>query len=115
MSFLVFTGSYGTNPLTDYEKVPLWVGDYVLAGYGTGVVMGVPSTDDRDYRFANHLRLSDCRHGRVGRPEDGKLINSGFLNGFLMGEESKRPRKAREKQLKKPLKSTRIRIGSTEN
>jgi leucyl-tRNA synthetase len=52
----VFTGSYVTNPLTG-EDVPLWIADYVLAGYGTGVVMGVPSSDDRDFRFAKHFNL----------------------------------------------------------
>ena len=47
----VFTGSYVINPFTN-EKVALWVADYVVAGYGTGVVMAVPSADDRDFRFA---------------------------------------------------------------
>ena len=52
----VFTGSYTICPLSGNE-VPIWVADYVLAGYGTGVVMGVPSSDDRDYRFAQHFNL----------------------------------------------------------
>ncbi len=87
----VFTGSYVVNPLTN-EEVPLWVADYVLAGYGTGVVMAVPSSDDRDFRFANHfgLPIRCVIEGTEGLQDpteikDGKLINSGFLNGF-MGE-----------------------------
>lgn len=52
----VFTGSYVINPFSG-EKVELWVADYVLAGYGTGVVMAVPSSDDRDFRFAKHFNL----------------------------------------------------------
>src|SRR6201996_5516536 len=51
-----FTGSYVVNPLTN-EKVPIWIADYVLAGYGTGAVMGVPSGDQRDYLFAKHFNL----------------------------------------------------------
>ncbi len=92
----VFTGSYVVNPISG-EEVPLWVADYVLAGYGTGVVMAVPSSDDRDYRFAQHFNLP-IRCVIEGTEEmenptekkDGKLINSGFLNGLygekLLGE-----------------------------
>lgn len=87
----VFTGSYVKNPISG-EEVQLWVADYVLAGYGTGVVMAVPSSDDRDYRFANHFNLP-IRCVIEGTEEmedptekkDGKLINSDFLNG-LYGE-----------------------------
>ncbi|MBC7923672.1 MAG: leucine--tRNA ligase [Ferruginibacter sp.] len=84
----VFTGSYVTNPLTD-ERVPVWIADYVLAGYGTGVVMGVPSSDDRDYRFAQHfgLPIVCVIEGTEGLDNPceikyGKLVNSGFLNGL---------------------------------
>ena len=52
----VFTGSYAINPLTD-EKIPVWVSDYVLAGYGTGAIMAVPAHDSRDYAFARHFNL----------------------------------------------------------
>ena len=52
----VFTGSYATNPLTG-EDIPIWVSDYVLAGYGTGAIMAVPAHDSRDYAFAKHFNL----------------------------------------------------------
>ncbi len=84
----VFTGSYVVNPFT-HEKVQLWVADYVLAGYGTGVVMAVPSSDDRDYRFARYYGLPIRRViGGTEELEDptvkkrGKMVNSGFINGM---------------------------------
>ena len=84
----VFTGSYTICPLSGNE-VPVWVADYVLAGYGTGVVMGVPSSDDRDYRFAQHFNLPIVQviegADQLDNPTDkkhGTLINSGFLNGL---------------------------------
>jgi leucyl-tRNA synthetase len=84
----VFTGSYTICPLSGNE-VPIWVADYVLAGYGTGVVMGVPSSDDRDYRFAQHFNLPIVQvvegADQLDNPTDkkhGTLINSGFLNGL---------------------------------
>ncbi|MDH5599102.1 MAG: leucine--tRNA ligase, partial [Cyclobacteriaceae bacterium] len=84
----VFTGSYVINPFS-MEKVPLWVADYVLAGYGTGVVMAVPSSDDRDFRFARHFDLPiRCVIEGTESLEDpteikhGKIINSGFINGM---------------------------------
>src|SRR5690606_38527542 len=51
-----FTGSYAIHPLTG-KSVPIWIADYVLAGYGTGAVMAVPSGDQRDYLFAKHVNL----------------------------------------------------------
>jgi leucyl-tRNA synthetase len=51
----VFTGAYAEHPFTK-EPIPIWVGDYVLAGYGTGAVMAVPCGDERDYAFANHFK-----------------------------------------------------------
>lgn len=51
-----FTGSYAKNPFNG-ESIPIWIADYVLAGYGTGAVMAVPSHDERDYNFANHFGL----------------------------------------------------------
>jgi len=84
----VFTGSYVINPFTK-EKVELWVADYVLAGYGTGVVMAVPSSDDRDFRFAKYYGLPiRCVIEGTEEMEDptekkeGKMINSGFINGM---------------------------------
>jgi len=84
----VFTGSYVTNPFTN-EKVQLWVADYVLAGYGTGIVMAVPSSDDRDFRFATYYGLPIKRViGGTENLEDpteikhGKMINSGFITGM---------------------------------
>ena len=52
----VFTGAYAVNPLTE-EKIPIWVSDYVLAGYGTGAIMAVPAHDSRDFAFARHFNL----------------------------------------------------------
>ncbi len=84
----VFTGSYVINPFTN-EKVQLWIADYVLAGYGTGVVMAVPSSDDRDFRFATYYGLPIKRV--IGGTENlsdpteikyGKMINSGFITGM---------------------------------
>jgi len=84
----VFTGSYVMNPFTN-EKVPLWVADYVLAGYGTGVVMAVPSADDRDFRFASYYGLPIKRviagTENLDDPTEikhGKMINSGFITGM---------------------------------
>ncbi|MCG8308689.1 MAG: leucine--tRNA ligase [Cytophagales bacterium] len=88
----VFTGSFVINPFTN-EKVPLWIADYVLAGYGTGVVMAVPSSDDRDFRFATYYGLPVKRV--IAGTEDlkdpteikhGKMINSGFITGMDSSE-----------------------------
>lgn len=88
----VFTGSYVINPFTG-EQVPLWIADYVLAGYGTGVVMAVPSSDDRDFRFAQHfgLPIIPVIEGTEALeiPTEikyGRMINSGFLNGLDTAE-----------------------------
>jgi len=86
----VFTGSYAINPFNG-AKVPIWIADYVLAGYGTGVVMAVPSSDERDYRFATHfdLPIIQVQEGKKTdiTQEDfdakaGTMINSDFLNGL---------------------------------
>lgn len=52
----VFSGSYAVNPFTG-ENIPVWISDYVLAGYGTGAIMAVPAHDSRDYAFAKHFNL----------------------------------------------------------
>jgi leucyl-tRNA synthetase len=83
-----FTGSYVVNPLSG-EKVQVWIADYVLAGYGTGCVMGVPSGDQRDYLFAKHFDLPivpiiDIQNieTEADPTKEGKYINSDFINGM---------------------------------
>ena len=88
----VFSGSYGINPLTG-EKVPIWISEYVLAGYGTGAIMAVPAHDSRDYAFAKKFGLpiipliegADVSEQSFDAKE-GKMINSGFLNGMDVKE-----------------------------
>jgi len=88
-----FTGTYVINPV-DGERVQLWIADYVLAGYGTGAVMGVPSGDQRDWLFATHFNLPiiqilDAQQDietQADPTKDGKYINSGFINGLTYKE-----------------------------
>ncbi len=88
----VFSGSYAVNPLTG-EKVPVWISEYVLAGYGTGAIMAVPAHDSRDYAFAKAFNLpivpvvegSDISESSFDAKE-GKMCNSGFLNGMDVKE-----------------------------
>ena len=84
----VFTGAYALHPLTQ-ERVPIWIGDYVLAGYGTGAVMAVPCGDQRDYDFAQHFDIpiknifanTDISKEAYAEKSGGvKLQDSGFLN-----------------------------------
>lgn len=88
----VFTGSYVTHPFTG-EPIPIWVGDYVLVGYGTGAVMAVPAHDERDFKFAKHFGLPVKQVIQPNRREfdlqkdawtdkEGTMINSDFLNGL---------------------------------
>ncbi len=87
----VFTGSYVIHPFTG-KQVPIWIGDYVLAGYGTGAVMAVPGHDSRDYAFASHFGIekliiikppADWNFEKNSYDEkEGTLINSDFLNGL---------------------------------
>ena len=84
----VFSGSYGINPVTG-EKVPIWISEYVLAGYGTGAIMAVPAHDSRDYAFAKKFDLpivpliEGCDVSEASfDAKDGILCNSGFLNGM---------------------------------
>lgn len=88
----VFTGSYAINPLTN-EKVPVWISDYVLSGYGTGAIMAVPAHDSRDYAFATHFKLpiipliEGCDISTESfDAKDGIMCNSGFLNGMSVSE-----------------------------
>ena len=88
----VFTDSYAINPLTQGE-IPIYISDYVLAGYGTGAIMAVPAHDSRDYAFAKHFNLpiipliegADVSEESFDAKE-GKMINSGFLNGMEVKE-----------------------------
>jgi len=83
-----FTGAYVEHPFSG-EKLPIWVADYVLAGYGTGAVMAVPSGDQRDYDFAKHfdlpiVKINDAMQidEQADPTREGKIINSDFLNGL---------------------------------
>jgi len=95
-----FTGAYVLHPFTG-EKMPVWIADYVLWGYGTGAIMAVPAHDSRDYAFARHFNLPVLEGVSGGNIEmesydakEGKMINSGFLNGLEV-------KKAIEKAIKK--------------
>lgn len=82
----VFLGAYAENPFNGH-KIPIWIGDYVLVGYGTGAVMSVPAHDSRDYAFAKHFNLpilEVVKGGDLSKEsydaKEGILINSNFLN-----------------------------------
>ena len=89
----VFTGAYAVHPFTK-EPIPVWIGDYVLAGYGTGAVMAVPCGDERDYAFANFFKEQqgmsaiknifdkDISEAAFGAKEGFQLVDSDFLNGL---------------------------------
>ncbi len=95
----VFIGSYGINPLNN-EKIPIWIADYVLTGYGTGAIMAVPGHDSRDFAFARHFSLPIIQVvvGKNDKPSDpadwedsydskeGIMINSGFMNRMKVKE-----------------------------
>ncbi len=94
----VFTGSYAIHPFKG-NKIPIWIADYVLAGYGTGMVMGVPSSDTRDYAFAKFydlpvIRVQEGEGTDISKPDfdakKGTMINSEFLNGLPVAEAIKR-------------------------
>lgn len=85
-----FTGSYALHPFSQ-KPLPIWVSEYVLAGYGTGAIMAVPCGDERDHRFARHFRLpitniiGKAYDGEHANPtKDAVLENSDFLNGMVM-------------------------------
>lgn len=94
-----FTGAYGINPLTG-EKIPIWVADYVLSGYGTGAIMAVPAHDSRDFAFARHFNLPIIQVvSKKGEAptnpltwedsydsKEGVMINSGFITGMEIKE-----------------------------
>ena len=93
----VFTGAYGVNPFTG-AKIPIWVADYVLMGYGTGAIMAVPAHDSRDFAFARHFELpiiqvvaktaddiSDASQWQESfDAKEGVMVNSDFLNGLTV-------------------------------
>ena len=88
----VFSGSYAINPVSGTE-IPIWISDYVLAGYGTGAIMAVPAHDSRDYAFAKHFDLQiiplieGCDVSEESfDAKEGILMNSGFLNGLTVKE-----------------------------
>ena len=88
----VFSGSYAVNPLTG-EKVPVWISEYVLSGYGTGAIMAVPAHDSRDYAFAKAFNLpiipliEGCDVSQSSfDAKEGIMCNSGFLNGMTVNE-----------------------------
>ena len=92
----VFTGAYAIHPFNG-EKLPIWIGDYVLAGYGTGAVMAVPAHDARDYAFGKHFNLPILEVVAGGDilkeaydAKEGKIINSDFLNGLEVKEAVKK-------------------------
>ena len=84
----VFSGSYGVNPLTG-ERVPIWISEYVLSGYGTGAIMAVPAHDSRDYAFAKKFNLpivpiiEGCDVSEESfDAKEGRMVNSGFMDGM---------------------------------
>jgi leucyl-tRNA synthetase len=87
----VFTGAYAVNPVND-ARIPVWIADYVLTGYGTGAIMAVPAHDDRDHEFARKFDLPIIEVVKPTQPVDGCFsgdgiaINSGILNGLATAE-----------------------------
>tara|TARA_Y100001978_G_scaffold97595_1_gene87439 strand:+ start:2692 stop:5088 length:2397 start_codon:yes stop_codon:yes gene_type:complete len=89
----IFTGSYAINPING-KKIPIWIGDYVLVGYGSGAIMAVPGHDERDYEFAKKYNLKivqvvdgpDVNIEKESYGKDGTVINSDFLNGLSTKE-----------------------------
>jgi leucyl-tRNA synthetase len=95
----VWTGSYAINPVND-EKIPIWIADYVLMGYGTGAIMAVPAHDQRDFEFAKKFNLPikvvvqptsetiDADTMTAAYPHEGVMVHSGPLNGVMTGKGS---------------------------
>lgn len=113
----VFLGSYAKHPFTG-EKVQLWIGDYVLASYGTGAVMAVPCGDQRDWDFAKHFQLEiknifenkDISEGAFTEKEGAIITNSNFLSGLTIKEATKKIINAiEEKQIGKGKTNYRLR------
>ena len=92
----VFTGAYAVNPVNN-ERIPIWIADYVLMGYGTGAIMAVPAHDERDFEFAKKFELPIKQvvqppegHGWQGYTDNGIAVNSGFLDGLPTPEAKKK-------------------------
>lgn len=91
----VFTGAYAVNPVND-AKIPVWIADYVLTGYGTGAIMAVPAHDERDFEFANKFELPVIEVVRATQPVegcfsgDGVAVNSGMLDGMPTSQAKKK-------------------------
>lgn len=91
----VFTGTYAQHPFMD-QQLPIWITDYVMAGYGTGAIMGVPAHNQRDYTFAQQLGLpmvqviegGDITH-QAHETDTGRLVNTDFLNGLTLQDAKK--------------------------
>lgn len=86
----VFTGAYAINPF-DQRQIPIWISEYVLAGYGTGAIMAVPCGDERDFKFAQHFNIpitniigKHFNGQEANATKDAILENSGFVNGMVM-------------------------------
>jgi len=107
----VFSGSYAINPVSGTE-IPIYISDYVLAGYGTGAIMAVPAHDSRDYAFARHFNLPiipliegcDVSEESLDAKE-GIMMNSGFLNGLTVKQAIA---KAKEYIVKKKIGSLKV-------
>ena len=85
-----FTGAFAVNPFNG-KQIPIWISEYVLAGYGTGAIMAVPCGDERDHKFAQHFNIpitniiGDAYNGtEANSTKDAPLFNSDFLNGIMM-------------------------------
>lgn len=112
----VFLGSYALHPYTG-EKLPIWISDYVLMGYGTGAIMAVPAHDQRDWLFAKHFGLpirsilsGICAEDRACEAKEGTLVNSDFLTGLSVPEAIQRIREALARDGKgKPAVQYRLR------
>ena len=92
----VFTGAYAINPVNN-ERIPIWIADYVLMGYGTGAIMAVPAHDERDFEFAKKFELPIKQvvqppegHDWQGYTDNGTAVNSGFLDGLTTPEAKKK-------------------------
>jgi len=101
----VFTGAYATHPFSG-ESIPIWIGDYVLAGYGTGAVMSVPCGDQRDHDFANHFKIDipnifegiDISEEAFVDKDKTIIANSDFINGLNYAEASQKVIEALEEK-----------------